>query len=591
MQNFLAEEYGLADESASTAATALHNLQAELIDLFCAWIDPSYSRNSGKKPKPKIQEELKGESGHKKEKNVGDDISEALASLSIKKEGKRQSAPSVNEGITLVDKILGLKIDLEVRTWKSIINALHLNSEAQSSKFLEIVDFARRNGTATFNLLIACIADRKLSEHFKPEVLFEILLLGESSPERAEKFAKTIEDFAQNDNRSHSCEFREQCRQVLRQALEIARKGPAAKEFADLVKNCINDEPTDTQKFYNFKNLVNSLLPLLGHELPKSEDRGWNISKKFGLQLIKQAIEEYQSNKVNNEQFRERIWTVLAHQPALKNEAVKEMNTKIKGPKRDAETSYWENKENFSRAEFPDVNESNEKNANDEDKFHALPKDLVVQYINDEIGLNRIVNDLEREKEKCAPERDAVVTFDVEWSAYRQFAGNNRASILQLTTAEQVYVIDLIQPETDDYKRALIKLLSALFGDELVIKIGFQSEDLRILRLAFPSCIELYSPKKIVCISKVAAKIIQGAGKKTLSDLCATCLENKKPLNKAEQKSDWDRRPLRSSQLNYAALDAFCLMELFNYCALNLLMMELMVVRFKLMTLVIIDTV
>uniref|UniRef100_A0A914V7B3 3'-5' exonuclease domain-containing protein n=1 Tax=Plectus sambesii TaxID=2011161 RepID=A0A914V7B3_9BILA len=317
-----------------------------------------------------------------------------------------------------------------------------------------------------------------------------ILLLGESSPERAEKLAKTIEEFAQNENRPDSCKFREQCRQVLRQALEIARKGPAAKEYADLRKNCINDEHTDNQKFYNFKNFVNSLLPLLGHELPNSENR-----------------------------------------------------------------------------EFPDVDESNEKNTNDEDKFHALPKDLVVQYINDGIGLNRIVNDLKHEKEKCASEREAVVTFDVEWSAYRQFAGNNRASILQLATEEQVYVIDLIQPENDDYKRALVKFLSVLFGDEQVIKIGFQSEDLRILRLAFPSCKELYSPKKIVCISKVAAMIIEGAGKKTLSELCATCLENKKPLNKAEQKSDWDRRPLRSSQLNYAALDAFCLMELFNYCA------------------------
>ncbi len=36
-----------------------------------------------------------------------------------------------------------------------------------------------------------------------------------------------------------------------------------------------------------------------------------------------------------------------------------------------------------------------------------------------------------------------------------------------------------------------------------------------------------------------------------------------RPLQKAEQISDWSRRPLRASQLTYAALDAYVGLEIF----------------------------
>jgi ribonuclease D len=51
---------------------------------------------------------------------------------------------------------------------------------------------------------------------------------------------------------------------------------------------------------------------------------------------------------------------------------------------------------------------------------------------------------------------------------------------------------------------------------------------------------------------------------KNLSELCKDLLG--KQLDKAEQDSVWDRRPLRQSQLQYAALDAYCLIELFEKC-------------------------
>jgi ribonuclease D len=49
-----------------------------------------------------------------------------------------------------------------------------------------------------------------------------------------------------------------------------------------------------------------------------------------------------------------------------------------------------------------------------------------------------------------------------------------------------------------------------------------------------------------------------------LSRVCELVLG--RPLNKAEQMSNWERRPLRAAQLQYAALDAWCEVMVVRQC-------------------------
>ncbi|KIH52457.1 3'-5' exonuclease [Ancylostoma duodenale] len=155
----------------------------------------------------------------------------------------------------------------------------------------------------------------------------------------------------------------------------------------------------------------------------------------------------------------------------------------------------------------------------------------------------------------------------------------------------------------------------------LAHQIWFQfNEDLVQMRAAVPHCRALFEPENVVCVGRMVAELLERTEKlkdcdvvlnevlppppksdeveqpentedevenpvdtnnsqpkspqgesvmqrtvnRGLSYMCERVLG--RPLDKTEQCSVWDRRPLRSSQLRYAAMDAYCLILIYDVC-------------------------
>jgi len=174
--------------------------------------------------------------------------------------------------------------------------------------------------------------------------------------------------------------------------------------------------------------------------------------------------------------------------------------------------------------------------------------------------------------------RGNVVGLDGEWkpSISRR---TNRASILQLATRGKVIIIDLIwmfhggaPPVQGGPQSELEKAISNLFRSGDIIKIGYCfNGDMKTLTQSYPqaSCWKemnaLLDFGHIQFVPRSAGQWQATHVKKVfrgLKDIVFQVLG--KHLSKLEQMSDWEIRPLRQEQLDYAALDSYCLTQIFD---------------------------
>jgi len=142
--------------------------------------------------------------------------------------------------------------------------------------------------------------------------------------------------------------------------------------------------------------------------------------------------------------------------------------------------------------------------------------------------------------------------------------GREQAALLQLACREMVILLDLpLLCSTQEGCAAMGSLIQAVFWDDAITKLGLGiSHDLAVLHASWPHVPGFARCLRILEIGDFGATVQYNGFGKGLS--AATELWLGKPLDKSQQVSDWESRPLTEAQILYAALDAWCSCAVFD---------------------------
>lgn len=200
------------------------------------------------------------------------------------------------------------------------------------------------------------------------------------------------------------------------------------------------------------------------------------------------------------------------------------------------------------------------------EEIHAIPLDSSRVILVNTVQIYRnMISDL-----RCTK----MIAFDTEWKP--TIFSCNDVSLIQLAKRDTVYLVDVISliqaAMTDDDWSLLGKWI---FNNDEILKLGFaHSTDILMLMKFAPlgiqssqhtshSYLDLQGLwQKVANFPDFKFPFHEDLPSHSLSNLVKLCFGKK--LDKSNQFSNWQQRPLRSEQISYAALDAYCLFEIFD---------------------------
>ncbi|KAG9435663.1 exonuclease mut-7 isoform X1 [Apis mellifera carnica] len=308
-----------------------------------------------------------------------------------------------------------------------------------------------------------------------------------------------------------------------------------------------------------------------------------NLNKKRCEGVLQYLIHKrYKEYSLSTDSWREMVQDAVKDDETLQLTMIKMLlNTKDS-----SEALYWAKKFNVAREKWPWIllyeEEQNESESINEGASTSKindwedDNDLMNYY---ELKLSRdsikIINNPYSFEEFLDKGLDGVsiVGIDSEW---KPCFGTKQTelALIQIATKDNVYIID-VTTMGNKFTELWAKLALVLFENKNILKLGFGiAQDMTVIRSSLPalSKIKIYG-QGYLDIVNLWKKLVEDYKfvfphesddqftKKNLSKLVELCLGQK--LNKSDQFSNWEQRPLRESQIIYAALDAYCLLEIY----------------------------
>ncbi|XP_050362372.1 exonuclease mut-7 homolog [Nymphalis io] len=165
----------------------------------------------------------------------------------------------------------------------------------------------------------------------------------------------------------------------------------------------------------------------------------------------------------------------------------------------------------------------------------------------------------------------SIVSIDCEWKPSFG-ATQSQVALIQIASNDCIYLIDTLVLNNKQYSSFWYRFNKSLLENAEIIKLGFGLEqDLKEIKSSISGLSNIkVKGEGLLDLGLLWKRLINfgltlpsDSGGNSLSSLVQACFGL--PLEKAEQCSNWELRPLRNTQLHYAALDAFVLLEIYYY--------------------------